>query len=151
MNIETTSITSIIIAGFLALLTFVEITPIKLNPWSTIGRIIGQLVNAEVFEELKKIKETQQKSQKMLDEHIKIDDERNADVNRSKILQFNNELIQNISHTREEFIEVLFCIDKYNEQCREHPNYPNSRATHAIANINRVQDERLEKHDFINI
>ena len=49
MNIETTSVTSIIIAGFLALLTFVEITPIKLNPWSTIGRIIGQLVNAEVF------------------------------------------------------------------------------------------------------
>ena len=49
----------------------------------------------------------------------------------------------------EEFIEVLTEIDRYQQFCREHPDYPNSRATHAIANIGRVYDERLQKHDFL--
>lgn len=84
-----------------------------------------------------------------LDNHIKTDDERAADMHRARILQFNNELIRNIPHTREEFIEILAEIDGYEKFCKRNPNYPNSRATHAIANIGRVYDERLQKHDFI--
>ena len=31
-----------------------------------------------------------------------------------------------------------------------HKDYENNRAVHAIANINRVYDERLAKHDFLS-
>ena len=84
-----------------------------------------------------------------LDDHIRTDDERAADMHRARILRFNQELIRQIPHTREEFIEVLTEIDRYQQFCREHPDYPNSRAVHAIANIGRVYDERLQKHDFL--
>ncbi len=60
-----------------------------------------------------------------------------------------NELLRNIPHTREEFIEILAEIDGYEAFCRAHPDYQNNRAVHAVANINRVYDERLQKHDFL--
>ena len=30
-----------------------------------------------------------------------------------------------------------------------HEDYPNNKCAHAISNISRVYDERLEKHDFV--
>ena len=91
----------------------------------------------------------QKDTRKWLDTHIKVDDERAADMHRARILQFNNELIRDIPHTREEFIEILAEIDGYERFCREHPDYQNNRATHAVANISRVYDDRLQKHDFL--
>ena len=40
-------------------------------------------------------------------------------------------------------------INCYERYCREHPDYQNGRAVHAIANIGRVYDDRLKKHDFL--
>ncbi len=39
-------------------------------------------------------------------------------------------------------------IDEYERYCKEHPDYSNSRAVHAVSNINRVYDDRLTKNDF---
>lgn len=129
--------------GLLVLaLTVIQVAPIKVNPWSAIAKAIGRAINAEVLAEL-------EQTRIRLDDHIKTDDERAADMHRARILRFNQELIRQIPHTREEFIEVLTEIDRYQKFCREHPEYPNSRATHAIANIGRVYDERLQKHDFL--
>ena len=123
-------------------LTVIQIAPIKLNPWSAIAKILGRAINAEVLAEL-------ERTRIKLDNHIKTDDERAADMHRARILRFNQELIRQIPHTREEFIEVLTEIDRYQQFCQKHPDYPTSRAVHAIANIGRVYDERLQKHDFL--
>ncbi|MBS6621791.1 MAG: hypothetical protein KH315_06450 [Faecalibacterium prausnitzii] len=123
-------------------LTVIQVAPVKINPWSAIAKAIGRAINAEVLAEL-------ERTRIKLDNHIKTDDERAADMHRARILRFNQELIRQIPHTREEFIEVLTEIDRYQRFCREHPDYPNSRAVHAIANIGRVYDERLQKHDFL--
>ena len=129
--------------GLLVLaLTVIQIAPVRVNPWAAIAKAIGRAINAEVLAEL-------ERTRIKLDNHIKTDDERAADMHRARILRFNQELIRQIPHTREEFIEVLTEIDRYQRFCREHPDYPNSRAVHAIANIGRVYDERLQKHDFL--
>lgn len=128
--------------GFIVLLTLLQIAPIKINPWSSIARAIGRAINADVIEELRE-------TRSRLDAHIKADEEYNADARRTRILRFNNELIRDIPHTREDFIDVLADIDFYEEFCRKHPDYMNNRAAHAIANIGRVYDERLHKHDFL--
>ena len=129
--------------GLLAvLLTLVQIAPIKVNPWSAIAKAIGRAMNADVLRELDMV------TQK-LDNHIRVDDERNADEHRARILRFNNELLRDIPHTREEFIEVLKDIDHYERYCKAHPEYENNRAIHAIANIGRVYDDRLKLHDFL--
>ena len=125
-----------------ALLTLVQIAPVKINPWSAIAKAIGRAVNADVLRELDTVT-------RKLDTHIRVDDERNADSYRTRILQFNNELLREIMHTREDFIEILAVIDDYERYCREHKEYKNNRAVCAIENIKRVYMERLQKHDFL--
>ena len=126
----------------LVLMTLVQLAPIKINPWSTIARWVGKAINGEVLDKLGHV-------EKRLDEHIKTDDERDADLHRTRILQFNTELLRDIRHTEEDFSEILYNIDCYERYCREHPDYQNNRAVHAIANICRVYDERLAKHDYL--
>lgn len=128
--------------GLMILLTLVQIAPIKVNPWTDIARAIGRAINADVLREI-------QETRSRLDAHIKADEEYNADTIRSRILRFNNELIRDVPHTKEDFIDILADIDFYEEFCRKHPDYKNNRAVHAIANIGRVYDERLQKHDFL--
>ena len=125
-----------------ALLSLVEIAPVKWNPWSALAKALGRAVNADLLKELSATKAA-------LEEHIRLDDERNADAHRAKILAFNTELLRGIDHTREDFIEVLAEIDQYESYCRAHPDYKNNRARHAVANIGRVYDDRLAKHDFL--
>lgn len=135
--------------ALLIVMTIVQVAPVKINPWSAIAKALGRAINGEVMGKLEEMGQVQQATQRRLDAHIKMDDERAADMHRARIIQFNNELIRNIPHTREEFIEILAEIDGYERFCREHPDYPNSRAVHAVANISRVYDERLQKHDFL--
>lgn len=128
--------------ALLFLMTLVEITPIEVNPWSALAKWIGRAINADVLAKL-------EQQEKKLDAHIRTDDERNADMRRTRILRFNNELIRELPHTKEDFIDVLTDIDDYEAYCRENPEYKNNRAVHAIANIGRAYDERLQKHDFL--
>lgn len=146
-----------------AVLSIIQISPIKINPWSGLGKLfkwllnsLGRATNGDVLGKLDEVTCAQQKAQTQLDRletrmenHIKADDERDADAHRAKILQFNNELLRDIPHTKEEFIEILHSIDVYERFCNEHPDYRNNRAVHAIANIGRVYDDRLQKHDFL--
>jgi hypothetical protein len=133
----------------LVILSIIQIAPIKVNPWSAIGRMIGRAINADVLKDIEEVKKAQKEARDKLDAHITVDDERNADGHRQRILQFNTELLRDIPHTREDFIEILAVIDFYERYCREHEDYKNNRAVHAIANIERVYDERLKKHDFL--
>lgn len=136
--------------------TLLEISPIKINPWSWIAKMLKLLwrgfcrsLNADVLSQLEEVKKAQQDTKTELENHIKMDDQREADKTRASILHFNNELLRDIPHTKEEFVEMLSKIDWYNDYCKTHKDYKNSRAVHAIANIERVYDERMEKHDFL--
>lgn len=128
--------------GLVLLLSLVQISPIKINPWTFIARAIGKAINGEVIAETKATK-------RILEEHIAIDNERAADGNRQRILRFNDEVMRQIPHTEEHYIEVLKDIDDYEAYCREHTDYKNSRAVFAIENIKRVYAKRLEKNDFL--
>lgn len=146
------SMNEIIMSGVgvaVVLLSLVEIAPIKINPWSALARILGRAFNAEVIKTMNEIREAQKETSKKLENHIKADDRREADKCRARILKFNNELLRGIPHTKEDFIEALKDIDDYERYCDEHKDYENGRAVHAIANIDRVYDERLKKNDFL--
>ena len=135
--------------GLLLLLTLIQIAPIQINPWSAIARALGRAINSSVLDKLEILNKDQKETRQTLEEHIRIDDERDADSHRQRILQFNNELLRDIPHTKEDFTEILAEIDYYEDYCNDHPKYKNNRAVHAIAHIGKVYDERLEKHDFL--
>ncbi len=128
--------------ALIVLLTLIQIAPIKINPWSALAKALGRAINADVLHELDLVK-------KKLEGHITMDDQRVADGHRTRILHFNNELLRNIRHTKEEYIEALAEIDAYEKYCEENPEYPNNRAVLAIENIRDNYKERLQKHDFL--
>lgn len=148
--------------GLLLLLTLIQIAPIKINPWSAVGKVVsrgldelGQLLTKEALAQIHEIRadQTQIKAEQ---EQIKLEqenqkataDRREADGWRTEILRFNMELVHGDRHERENFVEILSVIDKYEKYCDSHENYENNRAVHAIANIERCYDERLMKNDF---
>ena len=135
--------------GVVAILSLVEVSPIKINPWSGLAKWLGRAINGEVLSTMQTIQTAQKAQADALAAHIKADDERNADTLRMRVLHFNNELLRGNRHTREDFIEILAVIDAYEQYCKNHPNYRNNRASHAIANIGRVYDERLKLRDFL--
>lgn len=140
----------------LGLPTLIQLSPLKISPWSWAWKGLKWLwrgfcrsLNADVLTQLEEVKAAQDETKEKLETHIRLDDEREADKVRASILHFNNELLREIPHTKEEFVEILAKIDWYNDFCDTHKEYRNCRAVHAIANIERVYDERLLKHDFL--
>lgn len=135
--------------GAVAVLSLLEIAPIKVNPWSAIARGLGRAFNAEVLADLKAVQKAQQDTRSALDKHQAADDEYKAECHRAALLAFNTSLLRGELHTQEDFFDAFRHIDQYEDYCRSHPGYKNNRASHAIANIGRVYDERLKARDFL--
>ena len=135
--------------GAAAVLSLLEIAPIKVNPWRAIARGIGRALNGDVLDRLAQVQQAQQDTSNALEAHIKDYDEYKADEHRAAILAFNTSLLRGEMHTQEDFFDAFRHIDQYEDYCRSHPGYKNNRAVHAIANIGRVYDERLKARDFL--
>ena len=132
------------------LLTLIQVTPIiKWNPWSAIARGIGKAINAELYAKMERLeKEIKETRQTVIDLN-NVCDERNATLNRTHILHFNDELLHKIDHTKEHFDQILEDIDNYDDYCSEHPLYKNNKAASAINNIQRTYNECMKKNSFL--
>lgn len=133
----------------LLLLTLVEITPLKINPWSTLAKHLGSAFNHAVIERLDKVEAQLRSTETKLDGHIDKDAQDKAEEARAAVLRFNNELLRNIPHTREEYFDILHYVDTYETYCDSHEHYENNRACFAIENIKSSYAARLKKHDFL--
>ncbi len=146
---EIVSLCSLGSAGVLAvILSAIQLSPAKVNPWSAIARALGKAINHDVFAELNTVKESQAKLQEKLGEIQKVNDARNADHLRERILRFNLELMRGEEHTREDYVEILKVRDDYKDYCESHPEYKNSRAELAIENISQIYLELMRKGAF---
>ena len=73
-----------------------------------------------------------------------------ADQSRRMILNFNDELLRHVQHSKESFDQILRDIDGYEDFSRRHPDYPNNQALMAIANIKRCYQTCAEKGTFLS-
>lgn len=144
------------VGAALGLTALVQISPIKINPWTWAWnglkrgwRGFTRSLTAPVLEQIEENRRQLEAMDQKLTAHIAVDDSREADKVRGHILRFNNELMRDVAHTEEEFVDTLAQIDWYHSYCQSHPDYKNSRAVHAIANIERVYDDRLKNNDFL--
>ncbi len=74
--------------------------------------------------------------------------ENQAVLARTHILRFDDELLNDIKHSKEYFSQTLQDIDVYEAFCRDHPNFKNSYATAAISHIRSTYDDLLKKHNL---
>lgn len=125
-----------------ALLSVVEVSKIKVNPWSWIGRKIGKVLNGEVMEKVETV-ETEVKS-------IRAEfDEDRAVTARVRILRFNDELLQNEKHSKDSFDQCLADIDAYEKYCHCHPKFKNNMTVMATENIKNCYKKCMDQHDFL--
>lgn len=76
-------------------------------------------------------------------------EETRATEARIRILSFSDEVRHGVLHSKESFDQINSDIDSYRHYCKSHPDYENNRSVMAIANIERVYSERLERNDFL--
>lgn len=126
----------------LVIMSLIQISPIKLNPWSWIGRAIGRAINGEVLEKVETL--TRDVKQNKAD-----DDEQWASLSRTHILRFGDEILHGVSHSKEHFNQVLLDISKYEKYCSSHPQYINNIATATIKQIKKAYQDCLEKNNFL--
>lgn len=120
--------------AFVLLSVLVEVTPIKINPISWIGKKL----NGETLKSVEKINTK-------LDEHI-------AQSYRSKILNFQSKLIEKgiSGHSKEEWTEVINACENYEQYIKDN-NLNNGMCELAINYIKDSYVECLRNRDFANI
>lgn len=126
----------------LVLMTLIQISPIKVNPWSWIGRCIGRAINGEVLEKVETLTRDVKRNK---DD----DDEQWATLSRTHILRFGDEILHGISHSKEHFNQVLLDISKYEQYCESHPQYINNIATATIQQIKKTYQKCLDENNFL--
>lgn len=73
-------------------------------------------------------------------------DERDAVLARTHILRFNDELLNNVEHSNEYFMQTIDDIKTYEDYCDNHPNFSNGRTIQAANNIKRTYERLFDSH-----
>ena len=130
-------------------LTVIQITPIKINPWTWIAKTIGRAITSDLMQEVKCMRRDLVGVHKELDELKEREAIKNADDARNRILKFADELRQHIRHSKEYFDQIISDIDMYLAFCRDNKDYPNSKADIAIKYILECYDKVIKENDFL--
>lgn len=107
-------------------LSLVEISPIKINPWSALCKWLQrQLSLDEIKDDL-------------------------MDSRRTRIIRFDDELIEKRPHRKDMFDAILIDCDKYEKYCKMHHGYINSVANDSIQHIKEVYAELKREDAFLS-
>jgi hypothetical protein len=137
--------------AIVAVLVFslIEITPIKLNPWTWIGKKIGRLFNGELMVEMKNVK-TEVKGIKNDVADIREEaKEREATNRRTRILEFGDEILHEVDYSKEHWDSILMDVSAYENYCDDHPHYMNNVARATIKHIKDMYQKHLSDDSFL--
>lgn len=141
------SLTVMELAGRIALVIsaisiVVQITPIKVNPWTWLARKIGKAINGDMMDEFKAMRED-------LDAMKAEMEETNAKNLRTKIIRFASEIRVHQLHTKDYFDEVMDDITAYERYCDTHKNFKNNITVMSSELITETYKKCLEENSFL--
>lgn len=90
-----------IVAVLVTLSVFIQIAPIKINPWSSLIKWVGKMLNGNLQQQVIELSNT-------IDENEK-------DRIRWQVLDFANSCRNGRRHTKDEFQHIITLNDKYTE------------------------------------
>lgn len=126
----------------LLLLSFVvQITPIKINPWSALFKWIGRTITGDACSKIDNLVEKVDK----IDRDVMSNEK---DRIRWEILDFANSCRNNRRHTRDEFQHIVELHDKYLRLLKKTGD-KNGVFKVEYEYIEKIYAERLEKNDFL--
>lgn len=117
------------------LMMVVQVSPIKINPWTWIIKKIGHAMNGEL---IRKVDEIERQM-----------GEDRAVTARVRILAFNDELLQGQKHSKESFDQCLDDITHYSHYCQKHKDFENERTVLATKNIAATYERCMRERSFL--
>lgn len=149
--------------GVILIVSFIEIAPVKINPWTILKTFIrklltafGDIINYSVIIKIDQVEgdvtklrsELTKLESKIHSIEIK-DDERDAILTRNRILAFGDDLMHGILHSKDSYDQTLMDIESYDIYCKEHPEFKNHITVHHAKLIETRYMEHLENNDFL--
>lgn len=123
-------------------ISLLQISPVKINPWSWIAKQVGRAINSEVIHKVGNLENELVK--------LRNDVEGESVVTcRARILRFGDELLHDVHHSKDLFDQTLRDIDKYEQYCEKHKDFKNSITTMTIQRIKEVYNELLTNGGFL--
>lgn len=137
---------TLLFIGFV-LCTFVQISPIKLNPWDILLGWIGERFNSGMNKKIDKLDDRVNKMEKQIDKHIIDNKHEEVQKKRQYLVEFVTEGVNGRRHTKESFETAIRACDEY-EQFVKDNNISNGVINSTIHAIRAKYEEHLLKADF---
>lgn len=132
----------------LVILSLIKIPKIEINIWGLLARGLGRALNKEMFDKVDGLSDKITQVQNTLDQHLKDEEEDKAREARKRILNFNDEDMRGLYHSKEHFDEILDDIDAYEKYCNAHPEFPNNKAMLIMENIKELYSLKSKEASF---
>lgn len=133
---------TLIAIAVVILLSCVEVSKIKINPWSWLFGRIGALCNKEILERLNALETRVEKIDSTMSETNAIDA-------RARILNFGDELRRNIPHSYENYRSIFEDIKMYNSYCGAHEGFKNQMTIAAAELISATYNRCYQNNSFL--
>lgn len=137
-----------IIAVLVGLSALIQITPIKINPWTALFKWIGGKVNEDLRNQVGGLNEKINNLSKDIDTLGKQRKEDEKDRIRWEMLEFANSCRNGRRHTKDEYLHIIELNDKYKKLLKE-TNDKNGVFEVEYEYIKELYKERQEKNDFL--
>ena len=138
---------TLLFIGFV-LCTFVQISPIKINPWDILLGWVGERFNSGINKRINEVNDRVDRLEKSIDNHIEKCDIEDWKKKRNYIVKFVNEGVNGTRHTKESFENVIALCDEYEDYVEQNPNIHNGVINGSISAIRMKYHEHLIKADF---
>ena len=132
----------------LLLSIFIQITPIKINPWTTLFKWIGKLINADSNKRIDALIEKTDNMKEDIKTLTTNMNENEKDRIRWEILDFANSCRNGRRHTKDEFQHIITLNDKY-KNLLALTGDKNGVFEAEYDYVKRLYEERQEKNDFL--
>ena len=150
----TTAHKGVVVVIVLLLLSLVEISKIKINPWTWFVKGIRSIIGIkDLNDKIEKIETKIEENQKETNEKIdKLEgrvDEGQAIQSRVRILRFGDEIRKHDKHSHDSFDQVMDDITRYNAYCKLHPDFPNDKTVLTTKIIEETYQNCLKENAFL--
>lgn len=137
-----TEVLAVPMGVILLVMTVIEVSPIRCDPWGWLLTGLGRAINGEVLERVELLSVEVQE----LSAQIK---RQQAESCQARIIRFGDELLHDTLHSKEHFDQILLDISVYERYCGIEPGFANGVASLTIARIKQVYENCLREHNFL--
>lgn len=136
----------------IVVMSLMEFTKIKINPWSAIGNVFNRELREKIDGQGKQISDLADKinnvEEKITDvkKEVTASDAKGA---RYRILRFEDEIRHQVLHTKEHYDQIIDDINTYETFCKNNKWFANNQARWAIATIRDKYAEHNVDNSFL--